>query len=301
MTDAPNGSATAEQPNAGIPSATNGAEGDNNGSQVTNSQQTNGAADPFSGLEAGTREWIGTAGIKDVSALAEKARGAEALIGRSVQIPGAEAKPEDWDKFYGKLGRPENADGYEFKLPENLPAELPYDGEFAGSFKAEAHKEGLTGKQAANLHDWFVQNQAGLFAKSQETMAADAVKATEAFEAKWGPSGSDTFKSKADYAVRALDGLGLKDAFHARGLLAKAGERDNIVIDPTIGFALAQIGEAMFKEDTLESQEGGRVSDNPFTGTNMTEQMRAIRADRPRALRMIAAAGKKPSDFGLSE
>lgn len=293
MTDATNGSATAEVPDAGAPSATNSADGGNNGSPAA-SPNNGSAADPFAGLETGTREWIGTKGYKSVADIAKAAHSAESLIGRSVQIPGDDAKPEDLQKFYGKLGRPENAEGYEFKLPEGIPEDLPYDAEFAGSFKPIAHELGLSGKQAAGLHDWFVKTQAEGYGKSREAMAANAVKATETFEAKWGPQDSETFKGKIAVADRALEGLGIKQAFEATGLLGPGG----IVLDPAIGLALAQVGEVMFKEDSLESG-GGSYADNPFAGGDLTEQMKAIKADRPRALRMIAAAGKKPGDFGL--
>jgi hypothetical protein len=293
MTDATNGSATAEMSDAGAPSATNGTDGGNNGSPAA-SPNNGGAADPFAGLDTGTREWIGTKGYKSVADIAKAAHGAESLIGRSVQIPGDDAKPEDLQKFYGKLGRPEQPEGYDFKLPEGIPETMPYDAEFAGSFKPVAHGLGLTAKQAAGLHDWFVSTQAAGFGKAQENMAANAVKATEAFEGKWGPQDGETFKGKIALADRALEGLGIKKAFEATGLLAPGG----VVTDPTIGFALATIGEAMFKEDSLEGGGNG-YANNPFAGTNLTEQMQAIKADRPRALRLIAAAGKKPSDFGL--
>jgi hypothetical protein len=293
MTDDVSGSATAEQPNAGSPSESNGADGGNNGSLAPGSQDS--AVDHFAGLDAGSREWVEKNGIKSAADAVKAARESQSLIGRSVQLPGDDAKPEDLQKFYGKLGRPENAEGYEFKLPEGIPEDLPYDAEFAGSFKPVAHELGLSGKQAAGLHDWFVKTQAEGFGKSREAMAGNAVKATEAFEAKWGPQDGETFKGKVAVADRALEGLGIKQAFEATGLLAPGG----IVLDPAIGFALAQVGEAMFKEDSLESGGTG-YADNPFAGSNLTEQMKAIKADRPRALRMIAAAGKMPGDFGLS-
>lgn len=287
------GSATAlVAPNAGTPAAAPGA---------TDPGSNGGAADPFAGLETGARDWVGTKGYKTNGDVVSALQNAESLIGKSIQLPGADAKPEDWDKVYDRLGRPKDA-AYEFKLPEGLPETFAYDGERAKAFKSVAHKAGLTQKQAAIIHDEETKANAAAFAKVAETVTANAAAATQTLEKAWGPKDSDGFKQGVNLAVRAIEGLdkvpgvaGLQKALEGAGLLV-----GGVVVDPTIALALAHVGKALFKEDTLETG-GSAAGENPFTdGGNMTVQMQMIANDKARALRLISAAGKKPTDFGLT-
>lgn len=292
-TEATPGSATAAQPDAGIPAATTGA-GDKG-------QTTNGAVDPFAGLQdAGIREWVGKAGFKDTSAtsfeaLAKKTRDAESLIGKSVQLPAADAKPEDWDKFYGKLGRPEKPDGYEFKLPEGLPENLPYNTELRDRFSPVAHKLGLSKSQAAGLHDWMAQEGAAQFKADGEAMVKRSLDTTTALEQKWGgPKDSDAFKAKLVAAETTIRLGKLEAPLKEAGLLGPG----NLVLHPEIADLLAR-ASVLFKEDSLVSGTATVTGDNPFTGNNVTEQNLMWNKDRQKAEAMIRAIGKTPADFGF--
>lgn len=307
MTDQPQ----AGSDTSGIPAAGTGTMLEGSGS---------GGADPFSGLQdAGIREWVGKAGFKDTSVstfenLAKKARDAESLIGRSVQIPDDKAKPEDLDKFFNRLGRPEKPDGYEFKLPESLPKDFAYDKDRANAFKSWAHQAGLTKRQAQQLHDAVLTADAEALGKAQAEVQAEAKKlqddatkraleATQALEKAYGGvKDSDPFKQGVDLAVRALEGLdklpgvsGIKQAFENAGLLV-----GGVVLEPSIAVALTHIGNTLFKEGDMPTGQAGGGT-NPFAdGGNNTEQMHLISQDRARALRLIAQAGRKPEEFGLT-
>ena len=263
-----------------------------------------GAADPLAGLDTGSREWVEKNGVKSLADAVKTAREAQSLIGRSVQIPADDAKPEDVDKFLSKATekyRPKDAAGYEFKLPDGVPEGMPYDAEFAGEFKQWAHDNGLTASQAQKLHDNWVGKAVTAFTKSNEDLATKVSTATADMEKEWGASDSEGFKANAAWAVRAGEGLGLMDALKEVGLLGP----DNLVLNSKIAVALAKVGQAMFKEDSLEGGGGGAVADNPFKEGpgkgNLTEQMQLIRTDRPRAIRLIRAAGHEPKGFGLTE
>lgn len=298
MTDATNGSATLNA-DAGTPGAANGGNGEGS---------SGAAADPFAGLDAGTREWIGKAGVKDVAALAAKARNAESLIGRSVQLPAKDAKPEDHDAFLAKVlapYRPEKAEGYDFKLPEGLPENMPYDQDFAAKFKAAAHSAGLTAKQSAALHDFYVKSTAEVFQKSTEATAAKAAAATKAVEEAWGGAvDSDAFKASANFANRALRELGgedLQKAFTDAGLLGDGG----VILNPAIAIAFAKIGKALFTEGGMDKGATAAAADNPFKdgpmGGNQTMMHKAIKEDRQKAISLIRAAGHKPEDWGIKD
>ena len=205
--------------NAGAPSGANGADGADKGSGA------NGSADPFAGLETGTREWIGKKGYKSVGDIANAALSAESLIGKSVQLPDANAKPEDLDKFYGRLGRPEKPDGYQFKLPDGVPQDMPYDGEFANSFKPVAYNVGLRPEQAAAVHDFYVGEAARFYKGQAEAVATKMTTATADLEKTWGPQDSESFEVNGNKAIRALRGLGLEEVFIANGLLGPKNDR----------------------------------------------------------------------------
>lgn len=298
MTDA-NGSATQIAADAGTPDPANGDAGQ--GSDGTPN-------DPFSGLDTGTREWVGNKGYKSVSDIAQAARNAENLIGRSVRLPGDDAKPEDIDKFVLEATakyRPDKADGYEFKLPDGVPEDMPYDEDFAGGLKTKAHELGLTARQAAGLHDWYVSVYADGYKATQEANDAKAVEATAALEKTFGgEAGSDAFKAGNALAGRAMDELGGKpliDTLKAKGMIDEKG----YILDPSFASAFYKVGKALFTEDGHEHGNGdATAADNPFlpgpNKGNQTLQMQMIGKDREAAIRLIRAAGHKPEDWNIS-
>ncbi len=299
-TDAEVASATVITPDAGTVTATNDA---------TTQGSTTGVADPFAALDTDTRDWVGKAGLKDVAALAAKARNAESLIGRSVQLPAADAKPEEWAKVYDRLGRPKDANGFEFKPVDGLPADFAYDGEREKVFKSDAYAAGLTQKQAALLRDAEVKRNADAFAELQKEVATQAATATAALEKAWGGAkDSESYKAGMGMAARALSGLdrlpgvtGLQKALEGAGVLMADGNGGSIIIEPTIAVALAEIGKRLFKEDGFVTGGAANASDNPFVkGGNQTVQMQMIANDRAKALQLMSAAGRTPTEFGLS-
>lgn len=276
------------------------------GANAGGDKSTTTSVDPFAGLaDPGIREWVGKAGIKDMSpqsfeAVAKTAREAQTLIGRSIQLPGEDAKPEDVDKFLSKATekfRPKDAAGYEFKLPEGVPKEMPYDGDRAKKFAGIALEANLTSKQAQQLHDWTVKDAA----EQYQGQLAKAGAATEELVKLYGKQDSDGFKSKIDLMVKGVKGAGgdeLLDALRSANLLGPG----DVIMSVPLAKAFVMVGERMFSEDKLvDGGTGTNTSDNPFLGTNNTLQMRAFSADPTKARRLIAAAGKKPSDFGFPD
>ena len=103
--------------------------------------------------------------IPDVNTLAKSYVDAQSFIGRSIRIPGEDAgedvradfkdrlskvdgvgfiptqesSKEEWDSFYGKLGRPDEVDGYNIHRPENLPG----DEQVERGFLEKMHQVGL--------------------------------------------------------------------------------------------------------------------------------------------------------------
>lgn len=108
-------------------------------------------ADWYAGIaDESTRTWVQAKGWKDPSALAESAYNLEKLIGhekagRTVVIPGDDAKPEEIAAFRQKMGIPANAADYKLPVPEGVPPE------FANEASKWFHETGIPPKQAQAL------------------------------------------------------------------------------------------------------------------------------------------------------
>lgn len=164
--------------------------------------------------------------------------------GEKIALPGKDAKPEDWNAVYAKLGRPEKPEGYEFKKPADF---AEYSDDMAQGFRAEAHKHGLSAKQAAALHDWWVGQTQGLLKGNGEAQAAAAAKAAEDLSAEIAKAWGSDKATKLEAAKRAARHFGWSEA-ELDALESKVG-----------GFKMldgfARIG-ASIREDTIAGKGG---------------------------------------------
>lgn len=271
-------------------------------------QQQGDVTDPFKDLplEAETREWVTARKPKDVADVVKIAHEQSKLLGNAIRVPGENATDEERSEFLDKLGRPKEATGYEFTPPKELPPELPYDAERATSFKGLAHNIGLTKTQAAAVHDWAVKNAVedfkGVTGRSAEEQAAAAKQQVDILVKEWGPLDGRQAQAQlafADAAMREVGGAEVLAEFKRVGLI---GEDGRVIQSAPIAKMFAKMGAAFYKEDDVLHGDPTRLG-NPFQqGTkdfNVTAQMKMVKDDPDRALAMIAAAGKKPEDFGL--
>lgn len=311
---------TQEQPKgdaAAAALATQNADAAGKGDKGSNPEA--GKANPLLELvgdDAETKEWIGkqTERAKDVPSLAKLAREQDKLIGKqakdlgdAIRIPGKDATEAEIVAYKEKAGIPLTPEGYEFKAPKDLPEGLPYDGERAKGFAAEAAKLGLTKAQAQGVHDWAAANAVGDFAATKEQNDAKQVETAKAETAKlvklWGPLDGQTFKTNAAFADKALMDIGGQEAlaeFQRVGLIGDAAGQ-KIIQSQAIAIMLAKMGQTLYKEDEILKGDPTKLN-NPFAegaSNNVTDQMRMIKQNREQAMSFIAAAGKKPEDFGL--
>lgn len=294
-------------PNTGDPGSTVMDTQNPGGDQQQQQQQQQAdASNPFKDLQdADTREWIEKRGFKGLDDLAKSAREQSKLLGNAIRVPGKDATEEEREAFLNKLGRPEKVDGYEFAPPADLPENLPYDAERAAAFRGLAHKIGLTQAQAAAVHDWAVSNAVEDFNTSSKTVQERNIEVAKGETAKleklWGPLDSDAMKANLSYADRALQ-VGGEDVLAEFRRVGLIGEQGGVIMSAPIAVMMAKFGQALFKEDNVLTGRPDRL-DNPFAdgkSNNVTAQMKLVKEDRATALAFIAAAGKKPEDFGLT-
>lgn len=282
-------------------------QGGNGGEQGGNGAFVFDAGKAFEGLEADNLEWLqkNETLLKDPKALARHTFNQEKLLGNAIRIPKEDATPEEREAFLNKLGRPEKPDGYQLKAPEKMPEGMAYDGEFASAFKAEAHKLGLTAAQAAGLHDLYVNRMIEGYGageqKTLETIKAKADGATAELTKLWGPLDGQTAKTNFEFANRvftlAPGGNELLEELKGLGLVGPNKE----VLSRPLATVLAAVGGALYAEDNVLRGDAARVA-NPFRDGetfNLTEAMKVVKENPDEARSLIAAAGKKPEDFGL--
>lgn len=215
-----------------------------------------GAPDFLAGLQnAESRQWVESKGIKSLDTLAESARYADGVKkefddfkAKALALPANDAPKEQWDAFYAKLGRPEKAEAYEFKMPEGLPEGFAYDGESAKAYQGWAHEAGLNPRQAQALHDRFVQHQVGQQTAYVQAIAKRGEEAQGELVKAWGDKASDSFNQNvrfADRFIRQNGGDALLGEMKANGLL----DPDGFVLSPVLAQAMAKAGKALYAED----------------------------------------------------
>lgn len=262
----------------------------------------------FAELEADNRAWLEKQefikdGKMDPAALAKLGKQVyqqEKLVGSSIRIPGKDATPEEREAFLNKLGRPETVDGYEFTVPKDLPEELPYDGERAKAYAAKVHELGLTRVQAEGLHDWFAGEQIetfkGFSTAQVEQKVAKAKEAAADLVKEWGPLDGETAKANLQFADKVLDEAepAVLTDLQTYGVIGPNKE----IFSSSLAKLFAKLGSALYKEDGVLKGNPSHIG-NPYETGNLSQQMAVYKDDPSLALSMIAAAGKKPEDFGL--
>lgn len=149
--------------------------------------------------------WKGPADAVKAYDHAERVLGAD-KAGRAVIVPKDDATPEERSAFFERLGRPADATGYEFEVPEGSP-----DG-YADGARAKFHELGLTAAQAKALVEWnneFATTHATKAAESAEaTRLADEQRQEQELKTEWGAA----YDEKVGQAKTAAKAFGLDEA-----------------------------------------------------------------------------------------
>lgn len=127
-------------------------------------------------------------------------------VGKHLVIPESKDDAEGWNNVYNQLGRPETPDGYVLEPNEMISDEL------ASKWKAYAHGEGYTQKQAAGA----VQFQLDIVSSINEAENAEREKTKAALKQKWG--GEEAYKNKTIEARQIADSLKIYQTLERKGL-----------------------------------------------------------------------------------
>jgi len=140
--------------------------------------------------------------FEDVPSLAKSYVEAQSLIGKKGIMPPAEgAAPEEVERFYNQLGRPETVDGYEldgFQPPEVI-ADF-WDSQGTSEMAAIMHEAGLTKQQANHLLSKYAEHQAETLGQPIQQIREARASAEKTLKQEWGAA----FNGKMDQARQAL-------------------------------------------------------------------------------------------------
>lgn len=208
---------------------------DNNGSANGGQPGAAGAGgnggEWYSGIaDEGLRGYVQTKGFKDVGVLADSYRNLEKLVGvpqdRLLKLPDKADDPA-WGDIYGRLGRPEKPEGYEFKFEG--------DAAFAQRMGGIMHQHGVTKAQAQALNGEWNKYVAELIETDNRERAQKDATDMAALKTEWG----NDYAKHEELARRAGREFGLsQDEFQA--ISASLGSSKTLKLFQAIGTKLAE-------------------------------------------------------------
>jgi hypothetical protein len=165
------------------------------------------------------------------------------LIGRK-HIPVApeildEMTPEDWNRVYTQLGRPETPDGYDLSEIE-VSEDLKLGDEFITSLKAKAHEVGVLPSQLKELYSWFTGNLKVTKEQIDTTKEQSRADAEKQLQKEWGYA----YKQRLEVAQNALQHFADKEMMQ---FLEESGFGNNPNVVRFMSRIASEFGEDKFK------------------------------------------------------
>jgi hypothetical protein len=175
------------------------------------------------GLDKLSRGYIENKGWTSAENMLESYRHLEKTTGtpadRIVHLPKDAADEQGWGQVYQRMGRPDDATGYE--LPETEPG--PGQVSLNAHLRESAFKAGLSQKQAKSMAERFNEHTAALMketmTKKQEQASVDEQELRKEWGSSWDENvaAAQRFKSTFNMSNETVDKL--EDALGLRGLL----------------------------------------------------------------------------------
>ena len=153
------------------------------------------------GLDAEHNEFIAGKGYRSLGELINAYRELERYQGKSIAVPRANAREEDWARVWDRLGRPQAPDGYHFEGFDGVGDD---DRATIEWFREAAHRLGLTQRQAEGLLTSFASRNQELGQAAGEQRKREAAAALNALQREWGAE-TDGHIECARRAVRSLE------------------------------------------------------------------------------------------------
>jgi hypothetical protein len=181
--------------------------------------------------------------IKDIESLAKSYIHGQKLVGSDkIPVPNKFATEKDWDAVYEKLGRPADATGYKYDLPEDQKI----DEASLKNFSDQAHKLGLLPGQANGMVKFYNEMTAASMQEADTTAKAAREASTTELKKEWGQAYDQKITQAANLAT-SVGANKLLDANMADG--TKLGDH------PVMIKAFAELASKM-GEDSITQSSG---------------------------------------------
>jgi hypothetical protein len=244
--------------------ATAALAGDNGGTGTGAAGSTGTPSNAWNaGFDEETSAYVQNKGWQSPVDILSSYRNLEKFAGGSknlIELPGVDADETALNNFFNKLGRPEAPDKYGLKAPENADPEL------VNWFKQNAHKAGLSEKQAATLFDaWNGMSGERMQAMQAQMREASEREITE-LKKEWGQA----YDTQIDAGRRAAAALGYDEA-KLGAIEDKLGTAEMLRLFATLG---SKMGEDSF--------EGGERTGSSFgvTPAAAKQQIADLKMDK---------------------
>ena len=171
---------------------------------VENLESAESAAAPwFDGatLAPEAARYLAGKGYRSLGELVDAYREMERYQGKSIALPRANAREEDWARVWDRLGRPQQPDGYRFASYDNVGED---DRALIDWFRGTAHQLGLTQRQAEGLLDAYAGRNREQAAAAIEQARETARAGLQSLAQEWGAEAEANFE-RARRAVLVLE------------------------------------------------------------------------------------------------
>jgi hypothetical protein len=209
---------------------------------------------------------------KDLNGLVKSHIELNKMLGDRVKLPSENSTPEEINKFYAKLGRPEAMDKYEFKNPEQLPEGFQLNEAGTTKFKELAFKLGLTQKQANELRGYYV-NEA---IEQHKSTYVSKEKMEEEFVNK----GKEKFGDKYDNVINNASKV-MKENLseEQRASLDKMDNEQLLAVSELIN----NLSNKYIKQDTIDNnyKPANTLDDQKNELTKLLEKQKTLNAFSP--------------------
>jgi len=120
----------------------------------------------------------------EIDALAKSYINATHMIGKDkVAVPNQNSTEEQWNEVFDKLGRPASADKYALDVKSDV---VPLNEGDVKQFAENAHKLGLSNKQAQGVLEFYKNNMEGQAHQSKVDTETSQVQAEQELRKEWG-------------------------------------------------------------------------------------------------------------------
>lgn len=184
----------------------------------------------------------------EIDALAKSYINATKMIGQDkVALPNKNSTEDQWNEFYDKAGRPESADKYSLNVKSDV---VPLDNGAVKQFAENAHKLGLSNKQAQGVLEFYKNSMEGTAQQSKVDTETAQVQAEQELRQEWGREFENNVK-KAGALAKANINSDILDLELKSGI--RVGDHPELIK----GFAKIA---SMMSEDKIVSPESDSAS-----------------------------------------